>query len=130
MKEKRLWRNVVEVPADGKKGWHYGAYTFAFVYSKKGNFLIKGYRREVQSYIKENFQSHYFVNFTLYDREVYRNIWHFWKEDVHIHEANPFFCSRRARPEHRKWKFYRYDDDVFVEFKRLPKRWVPELEIF
>lgn len=137
-KKKVTWRNVVEVPADGRSGMYGGAYTLAFVYSSKGNMLVKGYMREVEKYIDDNIKSQYFVNFTLYHMGQHRDIWKFWKSGVHIFEGNAFRHSNRPNSKHRKWEFRESShtrsgekkDVKEVKFKRLPNRWVSELEVF
>ena len=114
------------VPGDGTSGWAEGAYTLAFVYSNTGNFLIKGYLREVKTYIKKNFDK-YFVNYSLWYDGRNRNIWDFWKKDIGIFEP-----SHSKLLKTRKWEFRYYygKGNDAVLFKRLPKCWVKELEIF
>ena len=36
------------VESSGVKGWYGGAYTLVFVYSEHGNFVLKGYMKEVE----------------------------------------------------------------------------------
>ena len=81
--EKKIWKNVIEIEPDSKKGWSGGAYTLAYVYSNKGNFLVKGYIREVEEYLKTLKQKgyKYFVNLSLRHTQSYcvtsnhRDIW-------------------------------------------------------
>jgi len=129
---------VIDVPASGKRKWSGGAYTLCFVYSKyNGNFVLKGYHDEVREYLKKNY-THYFCNFSLWYRGFNRDIWDFWKEDISIFEP-----SRRKRKGAREKYEVRpysswFEDDVTTEekkkmslkFKRLPKRWIPEFDMF
>lgn len=43
---------VIEIPASGKPDWYGGAWCLVWVYSTKGNFLLKGFRKECEEYIK------------------------------------------------------------------------------
>jgi len=128
MSKKKKTLPVIEVPASGVSNWSGGAYTLSFVYSNKGNFLVKGYLREVEDYIKKNFPR-YFVNHTLWKkdflgRSIHRSIWKFWKDGVYVTKPD-----RRSRS--KKWKFtYFSPNQPKLEFKRLPKSWIPELNKF
>ena len=126
---------VIEVPAEGKTCWGEGAYCLCFVYSKyNGNFVLKGYYREVKKYLKKNY-THYFYNITLWHKGFSRNIWHFWKKDIGI-----FDVGVRERKKGRKTQVRPYScsyENKFTEeeiksktfyFKRLPKRWIPEFD--
>lgn len=119
---------VIDVPSEGKSGWSGGAYTLCFVYSKySGNFVLRGYYKEVKEYLKKNF-THYFCNYTLWHRGFNRSIWDFWKERVIIH--HPSIRDRKkgqkiqVRPytSEKDWKNKDY------RFRRLPKRWIPEFD--
>lgn len=44
---------VIEVEESGKRGWSGGAWCLVWVYAKEGNFLLKGYIKECEEYIKE-----------------------------------------------------------------------------
>jgi hypothetical protein len=123
---------VIEVPADGKRGMMGGAYCLCFVYSKyKGNFVLKGYMREVQEYLKKNY-THYFYNASLWNKGEYRDIWYFWKKDIGV-----FDVSIKERKKGKKAEIRPYSDSVSNEeelqtksfkFRRLPKRWIPEFD--
>lgn len=127
---------VIEIPADGKSGMMGGAYCLCFVYSKyKGNFVLKGYMREVEEYLKKNY-THYFCNFSLWYLGQNRDIWSFWKKKVGI-----FIPSDRDRGKGKKITVRPYTDwydrteetekenkERELSFKRLPKRWIPEFD--
>lgn len=125
---------IIDIPADGKSGMMGGAYCLCFVYSKyKGNVVLRGYMREVENYLKENY-THYFCNFSLWYRGRNRDIWKFWKKDISIYE--PMRTSKYFK--RGKWKVKKYDSDSIksgeysvekeFKFKRLPKRWIPEFD--
>lgn len=61
----------IEVPASGKNGWAGGAYTMAFVYSNKGNFVVKGFFEEVKNFLKKkkNEGWKYFANYTMFSTD-------------------------------------------------------------
>ena len=126
---------VINVPAAGKTGWYDGAYCLCFVYSKyNGNFVLKGYYREVKDYLKKNY-THYFYNMSFWYKGFSRNVWNFWKKDIGIFEP-----SIRERKKGKKTKVRPYScsyENKFSEeeikaktfyFKRLPKRWIPEFD--
>lgn len=129
--EKEL--KVINIPASGQKDWYGGAYCIAFVYSKyKGNFIVKGYRKEVKDYIESNY-THYFVNYTLWHHKTFRSIWSFCNEDFYIIQPD----RKRTKPTkhnrnipHYKWRVTNLskDNTISLEFRRLPKRWVSEFD--
>jgi len=140
MKKEPVKYPVIEIPADGKSGMWGGAYTTAFLYSPKGNFVIKGYMREVEEYIKKNYTK-YFVNFCLWNEGSHRDIWQFYKKDVMFHSPDPKSSYRRRSNTHNKWivKRTKYpyregempdDNKLEMVFKRLPKRWIPDFDKF
>lgn len=122
----------IEILSDGKPDWYEGARCMFFVYSKdKGNFILKGYRREVEKYLKENY-NHYFYYNSMWSHGMSRGMWGFWKEGVSIYAP-----SKRKRRKNEKFKvikhassreFYFGKREVELTFKRLPKRWIPEFD--
>lgn len=129
---------VIEVPADGKKGICGGAYVLCFVYSKyKSNFVLKGYHREVEEYLKKNY-THYFCNFSMQWMGDHRDIWKFWKESIGIHEPRRYkkdvskeYLMFSVRP-YVNWDCSEEErekaDEQTLRFKRMPKRWIPEFD--
>jgi hypothetical protein len=114
---------VIEVMPDGKPDWYEGSYCLFFIYSKyKGNFIIKGYRREVEKYLKENY-THYFYYVSMWHNGKPRGHWKFWKE-VTIFEPSKLYKSWK----YRFVKYNRNDGkrEIELSFKRMPKRWIPE----
>lgn len=143
-KEKALQNKkypVIDVPASGKPRWIGGAYVLCFVYSKyKGNFVLRGYMKEVEDYLKKNY-THYFCNFSLWSNGFNRDIWRFWKDNINIFEperhrrsriipnnkkyqVRAYSCSYESDEENKKRK----ENALF--FKRLPKRWISEFNRF
>ena len=132
---KKKWNDIIIIGNDGKPKWYGGAYTLAFVYSNRGNFLLKGYGHEVKEYL-EDLKSKgykYIVNQTLWHREKWsgekrhRNIWKTSSNDAFISKPEPSFknCDNKFR-----WTIYRYNGDkkITLKFKRLPKKWVSDFE--
>ncbi len=137
---------VMEIPADGKSGMVGGAYCLCFVYTKhKGNFVVKGYVREVEEYVKKNY-THYFYNLSLWYLGSHRDIWHFWKKAANIYQPDKYKkgidkerLRFRVRP-HTDWswdvskeeynKQHKEADERQLVFKRMPKRWIPEFDKF
>ena len=123
---------VIEIPADGKSGMSGGAYCLCFVYSKyKGNFVIKGYMREVEEYLKKNY-THYFCNYSLWHCGQNRDIWHFWKKDIAIFDVSIKERRKGKKTEVRPYMDSEPDKDILeaktFKFRRLPKRWIPEFD--
>tara|TARA_R110000851_G_scaffold251971_5_gene404520 strand:+ start:15569 stop:15994 length:426 start_codon:yes stop_codon:yes gene_type:complete len=137
MKETK-WKDVREIPASGKRGWMGGAYTIAFVYSNRGNFIVKGYIREIDEYLSKLKDKGYkfIVNKTLWhtdawtDKKQHRDIWSASSDKTYVHE--PDYSRRDKKSRTYKWNIYRYhgngNSKIGVSFKRFPKRWVPELD--
>jgi hypothetical protein len=124
---KKKWKIVVTLPNTGIKTRD--PYTFAFVYSNKGNFLVKGYLTEVENFLKKEKEKglKYFANFTFFNKGKNRGYWKFYKDNTFISEK----CFNRhykylTTP---KWIFRNNKKDISVSFKRLPKKWVKELEV-
>ncbi|RLD65614.1 MAG: hypothetical protein DRI95_08325 [Bacteroidetes bacterium] len=121
------------LPNSGKKSWMGGAYTLTFVYSKEGNYHLKGYIDEVEEYLKK--KKYWFANFTLWSNGEHRSIWSFWKSNVFFNRPNrkPDYHNNKSLHTY-KWVVKQYgldkENDKRVVFKRLPKRWVKEMEIF
>jgi len=131
---------IIDVPASGKSGWMGGAYTLCFVYSKyNGNFVLRGYMREVEEYLKKNY-THYFYNLSLWYNGDNRDIWGFWKKDIHISQPDGYF-SKHTKPQNKYWvgRFTSCNlseaenenrEEERLKFKRLPKKWIPEFDKF
>jgi hypothetical protein len=120
----------IEVPSDGKPNWGDGARCMFFVYSKyKGNFILKGYLREVEKFLKENY-THYFYYNSMWHNGVSRGHWKFWKDGVTIWEPNNSKRYKRVKYIVIKYKVDGYERKKVSElaFKRLPKRWIPEFD--
>jgi len=125
---------VIDVPSTGKPVWGGGARVLAFVYSRyAGNFVLKGYYKEVQDYLKKNY-THYFVNYSLWWKGKHRDIWGFWKKDVDIFNVSVRERKKGKKIEVRPYSGSEPDEETLkaktFKFKRLPKRWIPEFNKF
>jgi hypothetical protein len=125
---------IIVVPANGKLDWYEGARTMCFVYSKNhGNFILKGYRGEVDKYLKKNY-THYFCYVSMWHHGRTRGHWNFWKPDVTIYE--PSKSNRECKWKYRIIKYsksynsYHNDKEIEIRLKRLPKKWIPEFDGF
>lgn len=124
---------VIEVPASGNPDWSGGAYCLVFVYSKyKGNFVLKGYRKEVKEYLEKNY-THYFANYTLWSNIGFRSIWSFWVQGYYILEPN----RKRTKPDKMysnkpmyKWSLRNFskENSTNLKFRRFPKMWIKEFD--
>jgi hypothetical protein len=126
---------IIDIPADGKPKWMGGAFALYFVYSKRnGNFILRGYSDEVEKYLKKNY-THYFFYNSLWSNGRSRGHWQFWKDGIYI----------TAPSKHGKtWKYtvvrfkstgrfnsleeLKYQKEIRLTFKRLPKQWIPEFD--
>jgi hypothetical protein len=125
---KKKW-DVIEVPKTGIKNWFGGAFTYAFVYSNRGNFLVKGYKKEVEEFLKTHF-SRYFVRYVLYNRGEHREIMEFGK-NCHLYLGEPsdmFHRHKRHRYEVMPKNYDTNLNSIKLTFKRLPKKWIPEFD--
>ena len=128
---------VIEVRASGKSNWGEGGYCLCFVYSKyNGNFVLKGYLREVKEYLKKNY-THYFYNLSIWHQGFSRDIWYFWKNDIGIFDVTIKERKKGKKTQVRPYSSYGDDLNKMSEeelktktfyFKRLPKRWIPEFD--
>ncbi len=119
------------IPNDGYKKWSEGAYCFTFVYSNRGNFLLKGYLRETDKYLidlKTKEYKYYYIQ-SLFSHGTHRTIIRHYKNGVNI--WSPMY------PYTEKNKLFNWDMGKYAlinygnikQFKRLPNRWVKELDI-
>lgn len=126
---------VIKVPSKGVPNWGDGARTMCFVYSKNhGNFILEGYRGEVEAYLKKNY-SHYFCYFSMWHNGRSRGYWRFWRDiTVSIYEPSKVSKSWKYRVvKYRPSDGYGYRistkrEDIKLEFKRMPKCWIPEFD--
>lgn len=118
---------TIEVPKVTKPSWSDGAFTIAFVYSNKGNFILKGYSGDVRHYLK-NYK--YFANFTFYSYKGMRSYWSCSNDGVYIREPN-----LRSQPEDG-WgykhhfqviKYDRNSNKKEFKLKRLPNKYIAEI---
>lgn len=114
---------VIEVPSSGKKGWYEGAWCLVFVYSSKGNFLLKGFRKECVEYIKSKNWKCWAV-FNLYPNYLgRRTIISTFNCDFEI--SQPFLISKKRKSEDYKFRIYskgNWENGIYI--KRLPKKFV------
>ena len=123
---------IIKVPANGNPDWYEGARTWCFVYSKfHGNFILEGYRGEVEEYLKKNY-THYFCYISMWNQGHSRGHWHFWKDNVSIFEPSKHrkdwkYLIRQStsfKPQHEVDEIMRKS----IHLKRLPKRWISEFD--
>ena len=133
MKDK-IWNDIRIIGNSGKPKWMGGAYTIAFVYSNKGNFILKGYGAEIREYL-QNLKGKgykYIINETLWStdwagKKRFRSIWSISTSNTYISSPTP--KSKSKDPDKFKWVIKRFDDVVTtMKFKRLPKKWVPDFD--
>ncbi len=134
---------IIDVPANGKPDWSDGARSMYFVYSKyKGNFILRGFRGEVDEYLKKHY-THYFYYVSMWSHGKSRGHWNFWKSNVYILGPAPRSrCCRRYKYEFHlstTGKYKSLDElgkakkmaqENTLRFKRMPHRWIPELDRF
>ena len=126
----KTWKNEVILEPDGKSGMLGGAWCTSFVYSNKGNFLIKGYLRETQKYLEglKSKGTKFIVNYNLHFNGKNRNIWSHSNDNVSI-KSPRYKCPIYGTC---KWEVYTWKDGkktVLFSAKRLPKRWIEKFNI-
>ena len=114
---------TIEVPNVTKASWYEGAYTLAFIYSTKGNFLLKGYRGDVEAWIKSQ-NIKYFGKFIMYYHGQKR---HMWNTNTSVYISEPTIKKTQSSIS-AKYHFviWRSSEET-IKLKRLPKRYIPEL---
>lgn len=118
---------TIEVPKVTKPSWSDGAFTIAFVYSNKGNFILKGYSGDVRHYLKDY---KYFANFTYYGCNGMRSYWSCSNDGVYI--KKPKLRSQPEGGQGYKYHFQviKYDrnsNKKEFKLKRLPKKYIAEI---
>jgi len=109
------------VPNSGERGMFGGAYVTAFVLTKNENFVVKGYHREVENYLKSRRQGVYFAKLLFHNEGKIRYVsWMTNLNEVSIYD-------RTLRGKRISGKIIkRYDKAVISaygirkELKRLP----------
>lgn len=121
---------IIDVPATGIPDWYNGAFTLCFVYSKNnGNFILRGYRGEVEKYLKEHYK-YYFCYWSMWSDGCSRGHWKFWKDNIGIFE--PSKLTKTWKYKIRPYHTFEMSENVILEkcifLKRLPKHWIPEFD--
>jgi len=133
----KMWKDVRIIPASGESGWHGGAYTLAFVYSNKGNFLMKGYLKEIQAELdKLKTKGYkYIVNLSLrhtgliWDSGSFKNVKS--HRDIWDTSNKRVYISNPDSDTNNKWEIRKYGDKDNVEtllFRRLPNKWISDFD--
>lgn len=116
---------VIEVEASGNACWMKGAWCLVWVYSTKGNFLLKGYYGECKDYIdKQNFKC--WAVFNLYssksksynNKKGFRTIISTFNCDFSI--SRPSQMSRIKNKEGYRFRVRREEKVLYL--KRLPQQ--------
>jgi hypothetical protein len=122
-KNKKLPEEILE--NSGVKSWSGGGWSIAFFYSSAGNFVIKGYLKELEDKMHElkNSGIKYLVNITIWSSGVHRSIWKTSERNIYIYEPSK---------KRKKWEIIKYEEGEkkSLRFRRLPKKLVPEIEEF
>lgn len=141
---------VIEVPADGHKRWYGGAYCLTFVYSPKGNFLLKGYSYESDNYMKQNFPICFYRQ-VLYNTNkicgrtsssilllrLKRPATHFGKRELFNFSDGcpltiiaPRLTAKNYNPKYvvRAYDYHTNVNSINLKFKRFPTKWIPEFD--
>jgi hypothetical protein len=124
---------TIEVPKVSKPCWINGAYTIAFIYSNKGNFILKGFSGDVALYLKEleKIGHKWFGNFTYHRKKTVRGHWKCSSNRVYIHE--PHFKPKRNSLSSKAYYYVicnynkEKENETYISLKRLPTRYVKEL---
>lgn len=128
MKQKQKFPEI-NVPASGKPKWMGGAFTVTFIFSPKGNFVVKGYMEEVEQYIASHFGQRYLVRHNLYKDKEFRTITRF-SDACNLTLLEPNLSHHNYCPKYQIIP-HNYDNDInstILKLKRLPQKWIPEYD--
>lgn len=123
---------VIEVPNSNKTNWFGGAWCLVYVYSTKGNFLLKGYRKECKDYIKSKNWKCWAV-FNLYCNKKHRTIIETFNCSFSIHppildfKKGKTIKGKKINKVDYKFRLYFIDDyenKNALWLKRLPNKFV------
>lgn len=126
----------IEVPSSGNKS-EYG-WCMYHVYAKTGNFVVTGFLPEVKEWMN-NFSktvtNKWFANRSLYkDGKCRYSSWIGSNFSIFTPKREKYYLNSFRETSYivrRKFKFYNSITTKAISFKRLPKRWVDEMdEIF
>ena len=129
--KKHHWPEIL-APNVTKKSWYKGGpFSICFVYSNKGNFVVKGWMGDIESYLKGLINKGYkfFYKLSMYHYGIERSGWFFYKENIHIRKPSLKVKNKKNKfnqPYH--FTVYSLDNDLYYKFKRLPNRWIPEFD--
>ena len=115
---------IIEVDKVTKRCWAGGAWTFAFIYSNKGNFIAKGYMADIQEHLKR-MGCKYFGNFVMYGPDGKRNWWRTNTKDTYITEPSLKKKKNIKHPYH--FVIDNYGENKKYVLKRMPKKYIPEI---
>jgi len=119
---------IIDIPAKGKQEWWGGSFTLTFVYAPQGNFLLKGYKREVDEYMNTHFKR-YFYRAVLYRHGENRTIFRFSSEcELHVSEPSLKKRDYNTRFTVTPRSYYSNKDAFILRFKRFPTKWIPEFD--
>jgi hypothetical protein len=93
------------------------AFAIAFVYSSKGNFVVKGMYQEVENYIKQHYPRSIY-NLTLWADGKSRNIWY---------SNSRVYVSHREIKGHLKYEISVYSNGKRIHVfsvRRVPHKWL------
>jgi hypothetical protein len=136
MKNKKIEYPVIEVPASGKSCMDGGAWCFYFMYTKNhGNFILKGYMKEIKAYIKEKGYTHWFAHYVLFcEGKIRHSNWCFWKDSIGIFEPSNWNRKWTSKYQMREYSSpypqEKKSTKPRLEFKRMPHRWISEFDKF
>ncbi len=122
---------VIVVPDKGKSEWYEGAYCLFFIYSKNnGNFILKGYYREVKEYLYKNY-NHFFYYISFWCNGKSRGYWRFWKTNVDIYSPRQGKKFKNLKYKVKKTEGIHFMNNPIIwekEYKRLPNRWISDFD--
>lgn len=110
-------------------------YLVTFVYSNKGNFVLKGFAGEtniaLKRFVEMGYRFYYRYNYFHDGKVRYSNV-KFWKDTVWIFTPQP----RRSKDGRNVNKFefrvnsgeYGQPSVLKLALKRLPNKWIPEFQ--
>lgn len=121
----------ITAPKLSKKCWINGGWCMTFVYSNKGNFIVKGFSGDVDIVLDELKSKGYrfFYNRVIFCNNTKRSYWSFSIGNTYIRHPN--YKKGKNHFYVRNYKFINGDYvKIEYKFKRLPNKWISEFDEF
>jgi hypothetical protein len=107
-----------------KDEWGARPWTIYFVYTRHGNFVVKGYSDQVSDYVKLNFPNS-FYRYTYWKDGQSRGSWSTTIKDCYIYgpSEGPY-----AHKKKYSMTFFKNGKSKIIYFRRIPHQWIEAID--